>query len=91
MGHLGRSNPSAPPVQTQGGGEVNLPSREGQEVGKGNALDHLRPEGWWDSRFGQQGHRKRACAHRQPERYLGEEATASTTALLQLYEVVSFP
>ena len=31
------------------GGEVNLPSRERQEDGKGNALDHLRPEGWWDS------------------------------------------
>ena len=30
------------------GGEVNLPSRERQEDGKGNALDHLRPEGWWD-------------------------------------------
>ena len=30
------------------GGEVNLPSRERQEVGKGTALDHLRPEGWWD-------------------------------------------
>ena len=27
------------------GGEVNLPSRERKEVGKGNALDHLRPEG----------------------------------------------
>ena len=30
------------------GGEVNLPSRESKEIGKGNALDHLRPEGWWD-------------------------------------------
>ena len=41
--------PRAPPVQTQGGGgEVNPPSRERQEDGKGNALDHLRPEGWWD-------------------------------------------
>ena len=42
--HLG-----PPPVQTQGGGGGgNLPSRERQEDGKGNALDHLRPEGWWD-------------------------------------------
>ena len=32
------------------GGEVNLPRRERQEVGKGSALDHLRPEGWWDLR-----------------------------------------
>ena len=40
----------APPRPNPGrGGEVNLPSRERQEVGKGNALDHLRPEGWWDS------------------------------------------
>ena len=38
------------------GGEVNLPSRERQEVGKGNALDHLRPEGWWDCVEGGSGH-----------------------------------
>ena len=30
------------------GGEVNLPSRESKEVGKGNALNHPSPEGWWD-------------------------------------------
>eukprot|EP00959_Pyramimonas_sp_CCMP1952_P170687 3566935-Pyramimonas_sp.AAC.1 len=37
---------AARPVQTQGGGgEVNLPSRESKEVGKGNALDHPSPEG----------------------------------------------
>ena len=30
------------------GGEVNLPSRESKEVGKGNTLDHPSPEGWWD-------------------------------------------
>ena len=35
-------------VQTQGGGEVNPPSRERQEIGKRNSLNHLRPEGWWD-------------------------------------------
>eukprot|EP00959_Pyramimonas_sp_CCMP1952_P451889 9461408-Pyramimonas_sp.AAC.1 len=59
-GHLGRSKtllelswaildaltPRPPPFQTQGRGEANLPSRERKEVGKGNALDHLRPEGW---------------------------------------------
>ena len=39
---------AAEPVQTHGGGEGNLPSRERQEDGKGNALNHLRPEGWWD-------------------------------------------
>ena len=37
-----------PPSKRMEGGEVNLPSRERQEVGKGNALDHLRQEGWWD-------------------------------------------
>ena len=36
----------ARPDPGRGGG--NLPSRERKEVGKGNALDHLRPEGWWD-------------------------------------------
>ena len=40
-----------PPVQVQGegGGGVN-PSPNGKKgVGRENALDHLRPEGWWDS------------------------------------------
>ena len=50
---MGQKGPSAtsrgsPSRRREGGGKVNLPSRERQEVGKGNALDHLRPEGWWD-------------------------------------------
>ena len=50
MSHLGRSNPSrGSPSRRREGGEVNLPSRERKEVGKGNALDHPSPEGWWDS------------------------------------------
>ena len=41
--------PPPPPRPNAGrGGEINLPSRERKEVGKGNALDHLRPECWWD-------------------------------------------
>eukprot|EP00959_Pyramimonas_sp_CCMP1952_P054859 1146481-Pyramimonas_sp.AAC.1 len=45
--------PAAPPahVQGRGWGEGQpLPDRKGKRKdGRGNSLNHLRPEGWWDS------------------------------------------
>ena len=44
--------PRGPPRPGPGegvGGGVNPSPKGKKEVGRGNSLDHLRPEGWWDS------------------------------------------